>query len=170
MTYYTTLETILKNATSLLDNISDAEFRNKPNPDKWSKLEILGHLVDSGRMNLSRFEKSLLQENLVFDGYDQDDQVEKNEYQKAVVSSVINSWKDINEQLAKILASIPNGRLNAETTDHNFDQIAMNRVSKGELSSLNYFVWDYIFHLEHHVQQICEGYKRVLGPFKNAIN
>ena len=35
--------------------LPEAAFYAKPDPYKWSKIEILGHLIDSAQNNLRRF-------------------------------------------------------------------------------------------------------------------
>jgi hypothetical protein len=48
------LQSTLKVADRLRQ-IQDAEASNRPAPGKWSKKEILGHLVDSAANNHQRF-------------------------------------------------------------------------------------------------------------------
>ena len=38
-----------------MDQIADSDFSAKPLPAKWSKKEVLGHLIDSGENNLRHF-------------------------------------------------------------------------------------------------------------------
>jgi hypothetical protein len=49
------LENIISTYTSLLYKIDEKEYLLKPAPEKWSKKEILGHLVDSAQTNIRRF-------------------------------------------------------------------------------------------------------------------
>ena len=49
------LETILEELYPALKKISEQEYALKPLPHKWSKKEILGHLVDSAQNNIRRF-------------------------------------------------------------------------------------------------------------------
>ena len=43
----------------------------RPAPDKWSPKEIIGHLIDSASNNHGRFVRAQLQDDLMFDGYEQ---------------------------------------------------------------------------------------------------
>src|SRR5258708_3688319 len=49
------LEALLDEYTGLLINIPERDFSFKPSAIKWSKKEILGHLVDSAQNNIQRF-------------------------------------------------------------------------------------------------------------------
>src|SRR5688572_27029542 len=61
----------------------------KPSPNKWSKKEILGHLVDSAQNNLRRFIVAQYEDNPKI-VYRQDDWVRTNNYQNAVFEDLIN--------------------------------------------------------------------------------
>jgi len=51
--------------------------------------------------------------------------------------------------------------LTKEYEDHMLDQTAMQDFPTGSKASLSFLVWDYIFHIEHHMKQIIEAYKVV---------
>ncbi len=51
----TELSDITRQYTSLFSAISDKELSAKPNSVKWSKKEVIGHLIDSSQNNLRRF-------------------------------------------------------------------------------------------------------------------
>ena len=44
----------------LLEKISEKVASEKPNPKKWSKKEILGHLIDSAGNNQQKFVRMLI--------------------------------------------------------------------------------------------------------------
>ncbi len=48
---YYRLEKILREFSPRLRKLSDAQAGIKPSPGKWSKKEILGHLIDSASNN-----------------------------------------------------------------------------------------------------------------------
>ena len=48
---------------SALNNISEEDYAAKPAPNKWSKKEILGHLIDSAQSNIRRFVIAQYEEN-----------------------------------------------------------------------------------------------------------
>ena len=67
--YTLLLRDIIHKSVNDLKNIDDEEWRFKANPSQWSKLEIIGHLIDSAYHNHRRFTDAALQEHLIFDGY-----------------------------------------------------------------------------------------------------
>ena len=142
-----------------------SSFSIKPSPSKWSKNEILGHLVDSAYNNHQRLVRAKTQGNLIFQGYDQDDWVIQNNYQSRTFNSIQGSWLMANQHLNSLIANLSVDYLERLTTDHNFNQICMNKLPKGQPASLAYLVLDYCFHLEHHISQILPNYKKLGGQF-----
>jgi len=49
------LETIIDRHLPALKTIPEGEYTFKSSPEKWSKKEILGHLIDSAQSNIRRF-------------------------------------------------------------------------------------------------------------------
>jgi len=87
-------------ASEAIDSMSDTEMDLKPNPDKWSKKEILGHLIDSAYNNHGRFLAAQIQEDLVFSGYDQVYWVKQNNYQERDKEEILITWEIVNNHLA----------------------------------------------------------------------
>ena len=166
MKYHQLLENIITQAEGLIHVMDYEALAKRPAPDKWSKKEIIGHLIDSAYNNHQRFVRATSQENLVFQGYDQNEWVRRNQYQSREVDELLTAWATANRHLAKAIESLPEELRKRKTTDHNFHQICMNILTEGEETSLKYLVWDYIWHLEHHLGQIVPGYERSLGEFK----
>lgn len=148
-----------------LSQIEPHEYAYKPTPDRWSKKEILGHLIDSAYNNHRRFLKALSQDNLIFDGYAQDNWVVFNRYQERDPTELIHHWSSSNRHLAKLIDSIDTTFVNRVSENHNYDKICMNTIASDAPSSLSYLIWDYIFHLEHHLVQLAPGYERKLKDF-----
>jgi DinB superfamily len=65
------LENIINFHLSNLKDITEEEYSFKPSPAKWSKKEILGHLIDSAQSNIRRFVVAQYEEN-PFIKYNQD--------------------------------------------------------------------------------------------------
>lgn len=168
MSYHQILNRILDHSVPQLLARSSQEMQHKTEAGKWSKQEIMGHLVDSAYNNHQRFLRAEGQGNLVFNGYDQVAWVKRNAYQKREWTEVVKLWEASNRHLAHVIASIDPSFITHETVEHNFYIIGMNRPIEGSLSSLAYLIWDYIFHLEHHLIQLLPGYERVLPPFSLA--
>jgi len=148
------LNNILEENEPLLRSLSPEEISYKPLADKWSKQEILGHLIDSALNNYQRFIRAEEKGNLIFEGYNQDGWVAKNNYQNRDVTELISLFISINKHIAGLIAQLNENDLKKMTSDHNFDKICMRPLEKGMPSSLAYLIEDYIFHLKHHLKQI----------------
>lgn len=57
------LEKIINLHLSNLKDITEEEYSFKPSPAKWSKKEILGHLIDLAQSNIRRFVVAQYEEN-----------------------------------------------------------------------------------------------------------
>lgn len=166
MSYSKTLEHILNQAVPQLLDLSPESMQARTAPDKWSQQEIMGHMVDSAYNNHQRFIRAEGRGNLVFNGYDQVEWVKRNAYQQRNWPEIVRLWELTNRHLAALLAGLDVEFTQQQTTDHNFHRICMNRPQEGEATSLAYLIWDYIFHLEHHVKQLLPKYERILPPFE----
>lgn len=164
-TYYHQLNEIIDLSYDQLQAIDQHDFSIQPSPSKWSKKQIIGHLIDSAYNNHQRFLSAHNQDNLIFQGYDQEAWVALNDYQNRSQEEVLNTWRVANQHLAHLIGGISDDLLNHKTRTHNFHIIGMNRPDEGSLSSLAYLIWDYIFHVEHHLNQILPDYQNRLKAF-----
>lgn len=135
-------ETVEKASERLL-KIQDSEVRHKPAPHKWSKIEILGHLIDSACNNHQRFIRAQQLEKLVFPSYAQDDWVARQRYQESDWGQVVALWRAYNLHLAQVIANIDQGKLKAICIIGDYEAV-----------SLLFIVEDYLDHLKHHLKQI----------------
>lgn len=168
MEYSNLLRDILAQASHLLEKADIKDFDFKPVPDKWSKKQILGHLIDSAYNNHRRFVMASHQGHLNFDGYEQDAWVVRNRYQERDTNEIMDLWYSVNQHLAALIEGLPDALIRRKSTDHNFHLIGMNVVEKGTERSLSYLIWDYIYHLEHHLEQILPDYDPILTPFSES--
>ena len=83
-----TLESIVEKSIGPLKQIPETEFAKKNLPGKWSKKEILGHLLDSAQNNIRRFIVATyeIDPHIV---YKQDDWVAASDYQHWPVGDLI---------------------------------------------------------------------------------
>jgi DinB family protein len=72
---------LIKDAAKQLIDIPEETASVRPAPGKWSKKEILGHLIDSASNNHQRFVRLQLSERVELPGYAQDDWVRVQRYQ-----------------------------------------------------------------------------------------
>ena len=124
---------------------SEAELRQRPAPGRWSKKEILGHLVDSAVNNHSRFVQvqTATTQPLKLQAYAQDAWVRLAAYQHLPSATLLSLWTNYNQFIVHLLAQVPPPALtNACLTLNN------NPVT------LHWLIDDYVLHLEHHVRQI----------------
>jgi hypothetical protein len=162
MNYSSILMDIVAKSTKRFLEISDELWIQHKTATSWSKKEILGHLIDSAYNNHQRFLRAASQDNLIFVGYDQVDWVKKHACQSRNTKDIILHWKLCNEHLANLIYNLPSQVINRQTTDHNFDQIGFVKVPAGKSTSLGCLIWDYLYHLEHHIAQILPSYQRML--------
>ena len=137
-----------------LSQISIKKAKQQPAPDKWSPIQIMGHLIDSANNNHRRFTKAQWQDNMIFNGYAQAEWVTAQNYQAANWQQILDLWKSYNLHISYIMENTPEEKLNREVHEHNLDKIAMITVPADQPTSLGYFMKDYIYHIEHHFRQI----------------
>src|SRR5207247_10428779 len=103
-------QTVDRAAERLL-RYSDAEASRRPAPEKWSRKEIIGHLIDSASNNHGRFVRAQLQDDLVFAGYDQDAWVRVQGYQDRPWGDLVRLWQQFNHQIAAGMEAADPGAL-----------------------------------------------------------
>lgn len=123
-------------------------------PGRWSPIEILGHLMDSASNNHQRFVRAADQNDLVFPGYAQDDWVSRQQYQSAPWEEIVNLWGLYNRHLARVMAATPHDVRTRQHVRHNLHRIAFRVVPEEQPATLDYFMHDYVDHLEHHLSQM----------------
>ena len=83
-------------------NDSDVRVRNR-GPEKWSQIELLGHLVDSACNNQQKFVRLMLNPKLEFVGYRQDDWVAVQQYTKADWTQLVGLWVAYSFSIAYLI-------------------------------------------------------------------
>ena len=151
------LRAVVAAAEPRLTALPDDATTRRPAAGKWSPREVLGHLIDSASNNHQRFVRATWQDDLVFPAYDQERWVELQDYQHAPWRELVTLWAAFNRHLARVMAATPEEVRMRARTRHNLDQIAWRTVPAAEPATLDYFMGDYVGHLEHHLRQI-------LGP------
>ena len=155
------LREALASAEPMLRAISEEASARIPAPGKWSNRQTIGHLIDSASNNHQRFVRAVSQDDLVFPGYDQDEWVELQRYQESAWSELLTLWISFNRHIAQVMAAVPDEIRLRVRTRHNLHQIAMRPPARGDQATLDYFMSDYVYHLEHHVAGILgAGWRR----------
>lgn len=139
------LKKIVKQVYGQLDHLQSADVSLKRSPDKWSKKEILGHLIDSAANNHQRFVRAAYGAAMAFPQYEQNDWVRIQRYHEADWQSLVNLWAAYNRHLCNILEGLPAEALSAPCN-----------IGKEESVTLEFVIKDYLRHLRHHLNQILE--------------
>ncbi|MDR7371587.1 DinB family protein [Flavobacterium aquidurense] len=113
-------------------------------PGKWSKKEILGHLVDSAVHNLIRFtEINYLEKPYRHRPYNQIDLVNLNQYKTKDIVELTELWLSLNKQIVRIMKAVDDKALEYKIV-----------LSDESVIDLKFSMTDYVEHLEHHINQI----------------
>jgi hypothetical protein len=155
----TELLAILHEVQLALAIISESESKAIPHPGKWSKIQVLGHLIDSAINNLNRFVRLQKTNDLLFEGYDQPFWVAAQNYQNSPWSEIVGLFMALNTQIAAMIRIIPEERLTEPRATHSISWPTYYRKKVGAPYSLEFLIWDYIAHLEHHLKQILPDYQ-----------
>jgi hypothetical protein len=86
----------------VLAGFSDAESELRPSPERWTKKEVLGHLIDSASNNHQRFVRGQIAAGQDSPGYEQEQWVRIQSYQSARWSNLIDLWRAHNTHLLHI--------------------------------------------------------------------
>ena len=137
------LERYLNLTESYFINATLLEINFKASESKWSKKEILGHLIDSGINNLQRFTEIQFEEKpYSIRKYNQDALVLTNDYQHSDLLELIGFWESINKRIITIMQ--------LQTIETLRYEIKLD----GEYNNLKFLMTDYVEHLKHHINQI----------------
>jgi hypothetical protein len=139
----TDLSETVRHSQALLHQIGNADAAAHPSPGKWSKKEILAHLIDSASNNHQRFVRAASQGSLDFPGYEQAELIA---LQKANIASwelLLELWSSYNRYLAHVLNQFPEScsEISCKIGDHS-------------PVTLLWLAADYVEHLKHHLNQI----------------
>jgi DinB superfamily len=156
-----TAENLRKTLTEvlpLLQNIGDEDASIKPLPHKWSKKEILGHLIDSACNNQQKFVRTMANSHVEFVGYQQNVWVDWQKYNAANWHDLINLWNAYNLHLAHIVENVNDELLANEIT-----------IKDAGTFTLEFMMTDYAEHLKHHLGQILPE-ANLQNEFQNIYN
>lgn len=135
------LEYLCKTIPALLTSIDNDTFSEKVSPDKWSKKEIIGHLIDSATNNHQRFVRGQFEDRPKIT-YDQNRWNKYNFYQQIDGRQIIDFWTVYNRQILELIRRISN------------DNLQLECLVGDKLLTLDFLINDYVEHLEHHLKQV----------------
>jgi hypothetical protein len=135
------LEFAVRTLPGVLAGFSEAESERRPSPERWSKKEVVGHLIDSASNNHQRFVRGQLAGGQDFPRYEQEGWVRVQGYQSARWADLIDLWRAYNTHLLHVTRGMTApGRQ------------AICRVGGGHEVTLEWLFGDYVDHLEHHLR------------------
>ena len=136
------LERILDGARPRLLALSDTAAAQSPVAEKWSRKEILGHLIDSAANNHQRFVRLQIEPTLSLPSYRQPDWVRVQHYKDRRWSELVELWIAYNRHLAHIIR-----HADPQAAGH------LWKTAEGDLT-LAFLMTDYLKHLQHHLDQV----------------
>lgn len=137
------LQKALTTAPASLSAISDEDASLSRIAGKWSRKQIIGHLIDSAANNHHRFVRARIEKTLNMPGYAQNGWVDTQSYQQRNWSDLVTLWTSYNQHILHLILTTPAEHLTIPC-----------RVAGDESGSLEFLMIDYVAHLEHHLNQI----------------
>jgi hypothetical protein len=134
------LEVAIQKYLPILKSFQDSQLTNKLSPEKWSRKEIIGHMIDSAQTNIRRFVVAQYEVNPTI-VYDQDEWVAICNYQNWNSVHLIDLWHLLNLQICDILKNLS-------------PEKAQRQCQTEELHTIEWLAQDYSKHLKHHLHQV----------------
>jgi hypothetical protein len=136
------LEAIVDQHSAALHAILKDKMAYKPSPAKWSKKEIIGHMIDSAQNNIRRFIVAQYEDSprIV---YKQDDWVAISNYQERDSTDLIHLWQLLNKHVAVILKNMT-------------PEMMQRKCQTENLHTVEELAIDYVRHLRHHLNQVLD--------------
>jgi hypothetical protein len=129
-----------------LMQLAASDFVRKDAPEKWSRKQELGHLIDSAHNNLRRFivgqyepDQKIL--------YDQNFWVDALVYDQQPSENLAELWKLLNLQIVQVLQQMP---------EEKYENAIDTGKNKTDLHTLEWLAADYVAHLKHHLHHILQ--------------
>ena len=139
------IESVIESWRARLLGLNAKSAHAKPEADRWSISEVIGHLVDSACNNHQRFVRAQFCTELVFPKYEQNEWVAAANYRDCDWNSLVQLWFHYNRQIAVLIRNIPNSKLQTPCT-----------ITPYETCTLEFLVTDYLDHLNHHFAKLTE--------------
>lgn len=137
------LDETLRACYPRLAAIGEAASLERPPGMKWSRKEILGHLVDSASNNHQRFVRSQLSPDIAFPPYDQEGWISVQRYDERPWGEIVLLWRSYNLHLLHVMSRVAPGKLGHVCV-----------VREDEPTTLGDHMTGYVDHLVHHLDQI----------------
>ena len=139
------LKAEIDGAQPRLHAIADEQASKPRSAGKWSRQQILGHLIDSAANNHQRFVRAQAVPELRLPGYAQEHWVASQRYAERRWTDLIEFWSAYNHHLAHVIASIPESLRDTPC-----------EIGDNPVVTLSYIALDYVGHIQHHLNQIFD--------------
>jgi hypothetical protein len=118
---------------------------------KWTRQQLLGHLIDSALNNIQRFVRAQIPAHLehgklVAPGYAQNDWIAVNAYDARTWNDLVQLWTALNLHIAHVMRHASPSSLQTPCVIGGSEPLRLEEV-----------MIDYVGHLKHHLEQIEEG-------------
>jgi hypothetical protein len=138
------LDSLADAAERAFGTISEAEWqRTYPLSSGWTRAELLGHLIDSAINNQQRFVRAVIEGELHFPSYPQNEMVRVQNYRDEPVGLLTGLWALLNRHIARLLLNMPETSLAVRCS-----------IGTNPVMTLEQVILDYVAHLEHHLRQL----------------
>ena len=136
------LQYLMNTIPEKIRDIPHDDFVRKTSPDKWSKKEILGHLIDSATNNHHRFVRTQFElEPTIL--YNQNEWNQHGYYDSMEDDHIVSFWTWYNRHIIELVRRIP---------PHLMERAC--KMEDGTTRSISWLFDDYVRHLEHHLKAI----------------
>jgi len=139
----TDLRTTIDGALPKLRAISDAAAGEPREPGKWSRKEVIGHLIDSASNNHQRFIRAQQGGKLTFPPYEQNHWSASQHCNERAWADLLTLWYAYNAHLAHVIEHIPERHLAVPCV-----------IESSSPVTLEFLATDYVAHLRHHLAQV----------------